>query len=92
MTSGDFTDTQEDSINIDNEEGQEEEDYDAEMEDEDYEDGESSTTSKKTRDSHYAEGSVTDKALELLRDHKEEDKLKQQTMEGSRIIKSTNFQ
>ena len=46
----------------------------------------------KTRDSHYSEGSITDKALELLQDLEEEDKLKQQAMEGFRIIQSTNFQ
>ena len=65
---------------------------DAKMEDKDYGDKDSSTTSNKTRDSHNDERSITDKALELQQDLKEEDKLKQQTMEGFRIIQSTNFQ
>ena len=56
------------------------------MEEEDYEDIDSSTTSNKTRDSHYSEGSITNKVQELQRDLEEEDKLMQQTMERFCII------
>jgi len=62
------------------------------MEDKYYKDVDSSTTLNKTRESHYSEGSITDKARELQRDLKKEVKLMQQTMERFHIIQSTNFQ
>ena len=61
-TDEEFTDAKGDSRNTDNKEGQDKEDTANEMEDEDYKDTDSTTTSNKTIDSHYGEGSITDEA------------------------------